>query len=153
MGAKALIAPPPPGPYTCEQTSAGKCLWHKSTCVVCSAVTCKIYCANGFKVGADGCPTCACNPPPPPPISDCAGYADRGTCAADPMCTWLQPGCTEPALAAAGCYARSDLGCTSDAECGQGHQCLKRVVNPCPPAGGPGSVACTACGLVQTICQ
>ncbi len=154
MGATAPIAPPPPGPYTCEQTSSGKCLWHKSTCYVCAPITCKIACANGLKAGADGCPTCACNPTNPTPNDTaCASFADRASCATNSLCTWLQPGCVEPALAAAGCYGKSELGCTSDAECGQGHQCLKRVVNPCPPSGGPGSVACTACGLVQTICQ
>jgi hypothetical protein len=96
-------------------------------------------------------------PSMPPPPANCAALADSMSCSANPQCTWLQPGCGEPALAAAGCYARASLGCGSDADCGLGHQCLKRVINPCGLAAGsaptPGLVACTACGFVQMICQ
>lgn len=150
----AAIAVPVAPPVACQRTSGGKCIWQRLGCRACSAVTCKIACVNGFQKGPDGCPLCACNPVTPPPPANCAALVDSMSCGADPLCTWLQPGCSEPALSAAGCYARASLGCTSDADCGQGHQCLKRVINPCPPRPiAAGFVACTACGQVQTICQ
>jgi hypothetical protein len=77
----------------------------------------------------------------------CSSNGDYATCVANSACTWLAPGCGQPTLAAAGCYAASGIGCTSDDSCGQGHQCLKRVINPCFNA------ACTVCAETQTVCQ
>lgn len=77
----------------------------------------------------------------------CSSINDSANCAAEPSCTWLVPGCAEPALATAGCYARTSLGCTSDADCDQGHQCLKRVINPCF------NDLCMFCGKTQAVCQ
>jgi hypothetical protein len=145
-GATALVAPPPPPAYACERGSDGKCGWQKGGCRICSAVTCKLYCEAGWKTGTDGCPICACNPPPPVPV--CGTYSTYNACVADALCTWLQPGCGQPALAAAGCYAKSNLGCASDLACGQGHQCLKRYVSTCPPGA-----TCPPVCEIQTICQ
>jgi hypothetical protein len=106
-------------------------------------VICDLFCPDGFVRDANGCETCRCAP------GDCSRHASFSVCNADPSCTWLRPGCGEPALAAQGCYAQKDVGCASDAECG-GRRCLKRVVDPCyNPSGGP---TCAACGLTETIC-
>jgi Antistasin family len=145
-GATAPLIAIPALPYVCQRGADGKCAWQKGGCRVCAPVLCKIACPNGFKNGADGCPACACNPPPQIPA--CATYADYNTCQADALCTWLKPGCGQPALAAAGCYARTSLGCASDMDCGQGRQCLKRFVSTCPP----GAICPPVCE-VQTICQ
>jgi hypothetical protein len=89
----------------------------------------------------------------PAPSSVCGSYANAATCATDPSCRWLHPGCAEPALAAAGCFAKAALGCTSDASCGAGHQCLKRMVNPCANTVAGTTTACAACAVAETICQ
>ena len=79
--------------------------------------------------------------------SRCNTISDYDKCVGDPTCMWLAPGCAEPALVTAGCYARANLNCTSDAACGLGHQCLKRVINPCFNA------PCLACAETVTVCQ
>jgi hypothetical protein len=130
------------------------CRWLVPTgCKLCPPVSCPIgACPGGFRTGADGCQLCECSPPPTPA---CAGYADYMTCVADAACRWLQPGCGEPALAAAGCYARSTIGCGADTDCAAGRQCLKRVINPCalPPNSPPDVVTCGACGQTLSLCQ
>jgi len=86
----------------------------------------------------------------PPPPSPCGTHIGHAACVADQTCAWLQPGCGDPALAAAGCYARTSIDCVSDTQCGPGQQCLKRVVNPCfdPTA----TVTCDTCGATRTVC-
>lgn len=144
-------AAPIVAPYVCTRDASGKCVWQSRTCqVVCPAIGCANMCPNGYEVGADGCQTCTCQPAP---ASVCGTYTSAAACAADASCRWLQPGCTEPALAAAGCFAKTALGCTSDASCGAGHQCLKRMINPCAAPTLAGGTACTACALAETICQ
>ena len=65
------------------------------------------------------------------PCPDGCGDARNPTaCLALPACRWLEPGCTEPKLAVAGCYPRSLIGCDQRA-CPDGRQCVKRVINPC----------------------
>jgi hypothetical protein len=90
----------------------------------------------------------------------CGDARSPTACLALPACRWLEPGCTEPKLAVAGCYPRSLIGCDLRA-CPDGRQCVKRVINPCgspdgatlpspgliPPPGG-----CAACGQTIAIC-
>ena len=110
-------------------------------------------CSNGTIAG----PVCLRDPTgkcvwaiftcPPPPPSACGSHIGTSACIADTTCAWLQPGCGDPALAAAGCYAKTSIDCMSDAQCATGQQCLKRVVNPCydPTA----MVTCGTCGCHQ----
>src|SRR5262249_32082096 len=37
-----------------------------TTTPTCPPVMCTLFCADGFKVGADGCPICECKDPSPP---------------------------------------------------------------------------------------
>jgi hypothetical protein len=90
-------------------------------------------------------------------------------------CTWLQPGCSEPSIPAAGCYPQALVGCGDRMlACPGGKQCQKRTINPCATGGGltpasptdvaggsgPGAPAialppvpaCTTCASVITIC-
>lgn len=144
----AALAPVAP-PYLCvRDANTGKCMWQPPNCRVCPALPCQA-CATGYEVGPDGCQTCTCRTGP---TAACA-YATAATCAADTACRWLQPGCTEPSLAAAGCFPKASIGCTTDASCGAGRQCLKRYVNPCPSTSSSGISACTACALLESICQ
>jgi len=79
-----VTAPPDPcsavlcAPGT--QCTGGKCV------PVCGPV-CDIYCAYGNVSDANGCPTCACNPPPADPCSTvkCASgtHCDSGKCVSD----------------------------------------------------------------------
>jgi hypothetical protein len=139
-----------PRPLVCQADAAGVCSWQPVPgCRFCGPVSCRLACPYGFRKDASGCEICECNPDP---AADCGRYADYMTCTASMACTWLQPGCGDPALAAAGCYARSSLNCTSDAQCTSGRQCLKRVINPCAvPPGGVGG--CAACGQTISLCQ
>lgn len=155
-GTSATPGGDPPGagaaivaPYLCTRDAAtGKCVWQPVGCRQCPTVACK-PCPSGYEIGPDGCSSCVCKPDA---SSACGSYNTPATCAADTSCKWLQPGCTEPALAAAGCFAKTSLGCTTDASCGAGHQCLKRFVNPCV-ALNPGDTTCAACAASETICQ
>jgi len=79
----------------------------------------------------------------------CGTINDRAACEGDNRCRWLDPGCTEPKLAAAGCYDRADLECAPGSACSRGRICVKRVINPCP-AGDAG--ACAACGAELALC-
>jgi hypothetical protein len=134
----------------CQRNPDGRCGWIITMCPTpppCPPIRCLAACPNGYVTDANGCQTCQCLPPP----AACNSYTDYSSCQGDMRCTWLAPGCGEPALPAQGCYARSDVNCTSDASCTPGHVCLKRVVNPCfaPNAAG---ATCAACGVTQTIC-
>jgi hypothetical protein len=130
----------------CGPTSAGTCGWTITKCppVVCPAIACFRACPNGSRPDANGCPTCDCIE------TACGTHADYKTCSSDMQCQWLQPGCGQPALATGGCFSHTDVGCTSDASCSGGRQCLKRVVDPC--YNPLSSVHCDACGLTQTVC-
>jgi hypothetical protein len=125
----------------CQRGADGTCAWTQQMCPNTCPPVCDIFCPYGNKVDANGCALCACNEPP-----SCSTYGDIMSCSADMRCTWLTPGCGQPALAAQGCYARTDTNCSSDADCANGRQCLKRVVNPCVLSN------CTACGFTTTIC-
>jgi hypothetical protein len=85
-----------------------------------------------------------------PPGAACNQVRDRATCDKDARCRWLEPGCTDPKLPAAGCYDRKDLDCSPQKPCTSGRVCVNRVVNPCLP--GPGGVVCNACGVGIMIC-
>jgi hypothetical protein len=119
------------GGPVCERTAEGRCAWIFRDC------------------------------PAPPPPSSCAQAITALTCALDQRCRWLEPGCTEPKLAAAGCFLREEIGCRLDNsgpgkgkdDCAKGKTCTERVINPCAltqPGAIPG--LCTACGETVTIC-
>lgn len=131
----------------CARSPGGMCAWTLTKCppTLCPAIACLRACPYGARVDANGCQTCDCLEP-----QACGAIADWKTCTADMRCTWLQPGCGDPALSTAGCFSRTDVGCTGDGTCANGRTCLKRVVNPCYNPGGGAS--CDACGLVQTVC-
>jgi hypothetical protein len=138
------------------------------------------YCADGslasLKCARSSQGTCGWTVECPP---DCSQFRDAGTCAAQTACIWLQPGCSDPAIPATGCYPRASLECATRG-CPAGKQCLKRTVNPClsplpvaplpagtlpagsgdvaPPAPGvpiiapPPPPACTVCAQAVNIC-
>jgi hypothetical protein len=68
------------------------------------------------------------------------------SCNQDTLCRWLEPGCTDPKLAAAGCYDQKDLDCGAVKPCTGGRVCTTRNVHPCP--GGK----CAACAQPLMIC-
>jgi hypothetical protein len=72
--------------------------------------------------------------------ADCSQVRDAGTCNGVAGCVWLQPGCSEPSIPTAGCYARAWLGCGDGGTfCPSGKQCQKRTVNPCTGSFASGS--------------
>jgi hypothetical protein len=91
----------------------------------------------------------------------CGDARTPTACLANTACSWLEPGCTEPKLAVAGCYPKSLLGCDQH-PCPDGRQCVKRTVNPCggtraAPAAPvpPGFVpppTCAVCAQTIAIC-
>jgi hypothetical protein len=89
---------------------------------------------------------------PEPPAPECAGAITAVTCNLAPRCRWLEPGCTEPKLTAAGCYPRAQIDCDQTGHaCPAGTTCQERSVNPCPsvlPLPG----ICSACGELLHLC-
>jgi hypothetical protein len=72
--------------------------------------------------------------------ADCGQIRDAGSCSNATGCIWLQPGCSEPSIPTAGCYARSWLGCGDGGTfCPAGKQCQKRTINPCTGGFASGS--------------
>jgi len=157
---------------TCQCNPPPKCNPAPCPPPKCEPLACKLNCPNGFETDANGCQFCQCKP-----VSACGSYTDARGCATHPNCTWLAPGCSDPTIPAAGCYARAALGCMSNADCKDGRQCLKRNINPCSPGyqaaagssepgtggGGAGPPAdpppalvappqCQACSAAVTIC-
>lgn len=119
----------------------------------CPAIACDVFCPYGNRKDSNGCELCACNPPPPG--TQCGAIRDATTCNIQKACAWLEPGCSDPKLPAAGCYDRGDLNCASAADCTNNRQCLKRMVNPCAPSepSDPNGVsACAACAMPIAIC-
>jgi pilus assembly protein FimV len=59
--------PPCPGggsfSVTCTRNPMGACEW-TGACQACPVATCNSMCPFGNQTDANGCPTCACNPPP-----------------------------------------------------------------------------------------
>lgn len=102
----------------------------------CPPLPCTIDCEHGFVRGADGCPTCACNPPP------------IDTCAVDADCVLARPstGC----CGCEGGYARAQV----DAD-----PCLVERREPVPPGCRPdpelcARVDCAACEpVVRAFCD
>ncbi|HEY0714011.1 MAG TPA: hypothetical protein VGF45_15125 [Polyangia bacterium] len=99
---------------------------------------------------SDGCSTS--------PAGACGTVTDGATCAARSDCRWLIPGCSAPALAAAGCFDRSAINCTPTS-CPAGKTCVRRSVNPCAPAPSSGDrkvpsspTTCAACGAEISVC-
>jgi hypothetical protein len=79
--------------------------------------------------------------------ADCGQIRDAATCGSVSTCVWLQPGCSEPSIPTAGCYARGWLGCGDGLTvCPAGKQCQKRTVNPCTGTSAGGSGGSTGSG-------
>ncbi|HJX63959.1 MAG TPA: hypothetical protein VJ860_08390, partial [Polyangia bacterium] len=78
----------------------------------------------------------------------CSQLLLAGTCGANANCRWVVPGCAYVgiALAAAGCYDRTAVECTSDAACTGSQTCVPRAIHPCP------GMACGSCGVTVNIC-
>jgi hypothetical protein len=117
-----------------------------STCIAdpksCPAIVCGV-CNYGYLYDANGCASCACAPAP---ASSCFLLTDYSSCKNNGNCTWLEPGCGTPALAASGCYDKTATNCKTDADCTYGLRCLQRLINPCPQSN------CVACGQTFTLC-
>jgi hypothetical protein len=120
----------------------------------------------------------ACGWVVPPCPGDCSQAQNQGSCGAIAGCVWLQPGCAEPSIPTAGCYAAANVGCADKMyQCPAGKQCQQRTINPCaspspatpPPVSGVGDAggasgskrppptdvaipACTACARTISIC-
>jgi hypothetical protein len=78
-------------------------------------------------------------------MSFCGFHAAAADCQADPGCRWLEPGCSDPKLPAAGCFDEND--CQSDADCKQpGLSCMPVIVDPCWNKG------CDLCVAKATVC-
>jgi len=132
--------------FYCLRGTDGVCRWTTSGCPGPCPGMCGIACTFGNKIDVSGCVQCACNP------VTCAGHIDPQSCMNDARCNWLVPGCSDPTLATQGCYARTDIGCQSDGDCGAGRVCVVRYVNPCafPNANG---ATCATCAVGTAICQ
>jgi hypothetical protein len=63
-----------PNPPICAHAADGSCAWMEPSCpAACPALGCNPFCVAGFKLDANGCPTCTCNPTPGPvcgPVCD-----------------------------------------------------------------------------------
>jgi hypothetical protein len=98
-------------------------------------------CSDGSTAGAtctrDKTGTCGWSFTDCPP--ECSQIRDPYSCGSIPSCTWLEPGCSEPSIPVAGCYARSLVNCNPDT-CPAGKQCQKRTYNPCAAGSGPGTL-------------
>ncbi len=73
----------------------------------------------------------------------CDQHASADTCAANPACRWLVPGCGEPALPVEGCFPADD--CAADG-CDEGETCTTSWHDPCWNA------SCDACGAEVQVC-
>jgi hypothetical protein len=87
-------------------------------------------------------PQVSCNPPPP---DYCVTYTTEAACGQDASCRWLVPGCGEPPLPQAGCFAAVDCGGDFDCQI-SGGTCQEVVINPCH------NLACDACGMTVSVC-
>jgi hypothetical protein len=90
----------------------------------------------------------------------CSTATTRVACQARTTCRWLTPGCSQPKLAAAGCYERAAIGCIAGG-CPTGKTCTTQVIDPCGDRLSPAAPAepalippptCDACGQQITIC-
>jgi len=81
--------------------------------------------------------------------STCSRITTATACAANDSCIWLDAGCKPPALGATGCYARREMGCTSDNDCGGSRICVQRNVNPCV---GTDPAHCASCAVTVSLC-
>jgi hypothetical protein len=114
----------------------------------CPAVKCKA-CTYGYLKDANGCQTCDCATDPSLP---CTQLFDAVSCGGSANCRWLEPGCGSPALAAAGCYGKTAVGCSSSTDCAGGRACFQRMINPCTAGGPTAGTTCAACGSLLGIC-
>ncbi|HEY0707555.1 MAG TPA: hypothetical protein VGG33_12210 [Polyangia bacterium] len=103
----------------------------------------------------------ACDDSEAPPATtgngDCASVTSAADCSGRPACRWLIPGCSAPALMAAGCFDRTAINCTATS-CPAGKSCVRRSINPCAPVPSSGArvapptVTCAACGAETPLC-
>ncbi|MFT3767026.1 MAG: hypothetical protein QM820_16130 [Minicystis sp.] len=79
-----------------------------------------------------------------PMITDpCKMHFAEDECGADPTCRWLVPGCSQPALPQAGCFAIDE--CTPGG-CGPFATCEQVEIDPCYKKG------CDACSTGTSVC-
>ncbi|APR82259.1 Hypothetical protein A7982_07608 [Minicystis rosea] len=134
-----------------ENTCSGQAPYEGQPCIACDPVTCEYPSDCSLSVlsatcGPDGVWHLSVEDdcPPPPPF-DCANLDTQEACISQSGCRWLVPGCGEPALPEAGCFASTD--CTpSDDACGPGESCQEVVFNPCWDSN------CDACGAPAHVC-
>lgn len=81
--------------------------------------------------------------------STCSRITTATSCNANDSCLWLDAGCKPPALGATGCYARREMGCTSDNDCGGSRVCVQRNINPCV---GTDPAHCASCAVTVSLC-
>jgi hypothetical protein len=82
----------------------------------------------------------SCNPPPP---DYCRDFADYASCSSDSFCRWLEPGCGDTPLEAAGCFAVDDC---FPGSCEAGFECEERIHDPC------WNLDCESCGAPVMVC-
>jgi hypothetical protein len=111
-------------PYSCTYTISGEC----------GDVTAEAACdlrTYTWIVNADE------------PCGACDTHLDAASCSASAGCRWLEPGCGEPPLPQAGCFAAED--CTQDS-CDEGKTCTSAIIDPC------WNSPCDACGAEALVC-
>jgi hypothetical protein len=148
-------------PTACPAGSA--CDPTTGKCVPACGPVCDIYCAYGNVPDANGCPTCACNPPPADPCATvkCAAgsHCDSGKCVSDGVSCGGLIGTPCPGLGKCvddprdGCDpAAGGADCPGICSCVQNVLCIATDVfdsspsvcgcvpapNPCPPEKCPG---------------
>ena len=102
------------------------------------------FCGGSYaSCGQDGVWHVAVSDCPPPPIDPCAELGTQADCEAT-GCRWLIPGCGEPALPNAGCFAPTD--CTPGDCYSPYSSCQEVVIDPC------WDKACAACGMTVSLC-
>jgi hypothetical protein len=121
--------------------------------VDCAPVACDLFCAEGFKVGPDGCDVCECNnvgpictyqPCEPGTRSECGADRDGDGCD-DCFCTPIDcpaeepPDCDGPGEVLV--CEESDEGC---------QKCWCDVIN-CPPIDTPEELSCDANQRVECV--
>ncbi|MDI1446053.1 hypothetical protein [Polyangium sp. 6x1] len=139
--------PPIPEPCPAEMPSQGAACLGPLTCsyefdVGCGPQTATATCQDGsWSIDAG----ISCNPPIPTdnPADMCQYIATEEECATVETCRWLVPGCGDPALSQAGCFAAQDcVGVT----CGDAKTCQEASINPCH------NQPCDACSMTVKLC-
>ncbi len=132
------------GFYECPATPPAEGSACEPSCPGTSACNYPDGCGGTYATcGDDGQWHLAIGDCPPPPVDPCSAYGAQTDCEAS-GCRWLVPGCGDPPLPQAGCYAPTD--CTP-ADCASPYfTCQEVVYDPCY------GQACNACGASAFLC-